>query len=41
MNLPYTMTPAAAAEAVKAFRPGIVRALEGAGIEVRLRNWYE
>jgi L-ascorbate metabolism protein UlaG (beta-lactamase superfamily) len=24
MNLPYTMTPAAAAEAVKAFRPGIV-----------------
>jgi len=57
MNLPYTMSPAAAAEAVKAFRPAIVypyhyrgggvdpkdfvKALEGAGIEVRLRNWYE
>jgi L-ascorbate metabolism protein UlaG (beta-lactamase superfamily) len=57
MNLPYTMSPAAAAEAVKAFHPAIVypyhyrgggvdpkdfvRALEGTGIEVRLRNWYE
>lgn len=57
MNLPYTMSPAAAAEAVKAFHPAIVypyhyqgggvdpkdfvRALQGTGIEVRLRNWYE
>jgi L-ascorbate metabolism protein UlaG (beta-lactamase superfamily) len=57
MNLPYTMSPAAAAEAVKAFHPAIVypyhyrgggadpkdfaRALQGSGIEVRLRNWYE
>jgi len=56
MNLPYTMTPAAAAEAVKAFHPAIVypyhyrgggtdpkdfvKALEGTGIEVRLRDWY-
>jgi len=57
MNLPYTMTPAAAADAVKAFHPAIVypyhyrgggvdpqdfvRAMQGAGVEVRLRNWYE
>jgi L-ascorbate metabolism protein UlaG (beta-lactamase superfamily) len=56
MNLPYTMTPLAAADAVKAFHPAIVypyhykgggvdpkdfvKALEGAGIEVRLRDWY-
>jgi L-ascorbate metabolism protein UlaG (beta-lactamase superfamily) len=57
MNLPFTMTPAAAAEAVKAFHPAIVypyhyrgggvdpkdfeKGLQGTGIEVRLRNWYE
>jgi L-ascorbate metabolism protein UlaG (beta-lactamase superfamily) len=54
MNLPYTMTPQEAADAVKAFHPKIVypyhyrdsdpkafeAALEGSGIEVRLRNWY-
>jgi len=57
MNLPYTMSALAAAEAVKAFHPAVVypyhyrgggvdpkdfvRALDGSGIEVRLRNWYE
>ncbi|MGH9613005.1 MAG: MBL fold metallo-hydrolase, partial [Bryobacteraceae bacterium] len=55
MNLPYTMPPEEAAEAVKAFHPKIVypyhyrgsdlsvfqKALEGSGIEVRIRNWYE
>jgi len=54
MNLPYTMTPEEAADAVKAFHPKIVypyhyrgsepeafkKALEGTGIDVRLRNWY-
>jgi L-ascorbate metabolism protein UlaG (beta-lactamase superfamily) len=54
MNLPFTMTPEAAAEAVRAFHPAIVypyhyrgsdtsvfaKALEGTGIEVRLRDWY-
>jgi len=54
MNLPYTMTPQEAAEAVRAFHPAIVypyhymgsdlnafaKALDGSGIEVRLRNWY-
>jgi L-ascorbate metabolism protein UlaG (beta-lactamase superfamily) len=54
MNLPYTMTPQAAAEAVRAFKPAIVypyhyrgqdtnafaKALEGSGVEVRLRDWY-
>jgi L-ascorbate metabolism protein UlaG (beta-lactamase superfamily) len=54
MNLPYTMTPKEAAEAVRAFRPSIVypyhymgsdtkefaKALEGTGIDVRLREWY-
>ena len=54
MNLPYTMTPEEAAEAVRAFHPAVVypyhyrgsdpaafqKALEGSGIEVRLRNWY-
>jgi L-ascorbate metabolism protein UlaG (beta-lactamase superfamily) len=54
MNLPYTMTPQAAAEAVRAFHPGVVypyhyrgqdtkifaKALEGTGIDVRLRDWY-
>jgi L-ascorbate metabolism protein UlaG (beta-lactamase superfamily) len=54
MNLPYTMTPEEAAEAVKAFRPNVVypyhygdsdlaafqNALQGSGIEVRLREWY-
>ena len=54
MNLPYTMPPQEAAEAVRAFHPAIVypyhymgsdlnafaKALEGSGIEVRLRNWY-
>lgn len=54
MNLPYTMTPQEAADAVRAFHPRIVypyhyrdsdtqafaTALEGSGIEVRLRNWY-
>jgi L-ascorbate metabolism protein UlaG (beta-lactamase superfamily) len=54
MNVPYTMTPQEAADAVRAFHPGIVypyhyrgsdlgvfaKALEGTGIEVRLRDWY-
>jgi L-ascorbate metabolism protein UlaG (beta-lactamase superfamily) len=54
MNLPYTMTPQAAAEAVRAFHPAVVypyhyrgqdtkvfaNALEGTGIDVRLRDWY-
>ena len=54
MNLPYTMTPQEAAEAVRAFHPAVVypyhymgsdlnafaKALEGTGIDVRLRNWY-
>ena len=54
MNLPYTMTPGEAAEAVRAFHPAVVypyhymgsdpkafaKALEGSGIEVRLRDWY-
>ena len=54
MNLPYTMPPEEAAEAVRAFKPRIVypyhyrgsdlaafqKALEGAGVEVRIRNWY-
>ena len=54
MNLPYTMTPADAAVAVKAFHPAVVypyhyrgqdtkifaNALEGTGIDVRLRDWY-
>ena len=54
MNLPYTMTPEEAAEAVRAFHPKIVypyhyrgsdvkafqTALEGSGIDVRLRDWY-
>jgi L-ascorbate metabolism protein UlaG (beta-lactamase superfamily) len=54
MNLPYTMTPQEAADAVKKFHPAIVypyhyrgsdlsafsSALEGSGIEVRLREWY-
>ena len=54
MNLPYTMTPLAAADAVRAFHPAVVypyhyrgqdttvfaKALEGTGIEVRLRDWY-
>jgi len=54
MNLPYTMTPEEAADAVRAFHPKIVypyhsrgsdteafkKALEGTGIDVRLRNWY-
>jgi L-ascorbate metabolism protein UlaG (beta-lactamase superfamily) len=54
MNLPYTMPPEEAADAVKEFHPKIVypyhyqgsdlkvfqSALEGTGIEVRLRDWY-
>jgi L-ascorbate metabolism protein UlaG (beta-lactamase superfamily) len=54
MNLPYTMPPEEAAEAVKAFHPKVVypyhyrgsdinvfkKALEGTGIDVRLRDWY-
>jgi L-ascorbate metabolism protein UlaG (beta-lactamase superfamily) len=54
MNVPYTMTPEEAADAVRAFHPAVVypyhyhgsdltvfsRALEGTGIEVRIRNWY-
>jgi L-ascorbate metabolism protein UlaG (beta-lactamase superfamily) len=54
MNLPFTMTPEAAAEAVRAFHPAVVypyhyrgsdtnafaKALDGTGIEVRLRDWY-
>ena len=54
MNLPYTMTPQEAAEAVRAFKPKIVypyhymgsdlkafeTALNGSGVEVRIRDWY-
>ncbi len=54
MNLPFTMTPPEAAEAVRAFHPAIVypyhsrgsdtaafaKALDGSGIDVRLRDWY-
>lgn len=59
MNLPYTMPPLEAADAVKAFHPAIVypyhyrngdksladvkqfkTALDGTGIEVRLKDWY-
>jgi L-ascorbate metabolism protein UlaG (beta-lactamase superfamily) len=54
MNLPYTMTPEEAADAVRAFHPKIVypfhfrgsdpeifkKALDGTGIDVRVRNWY-
>ena len=54
MNLPYTMSPEEAAEAVKAFHPAVVypyhysnsdtkafaKALDGTGIDVRLRDWY-
>jgi L-ascorbate metabolism protein UlaG (beta-lactamase superfamily) len=54
MNLPYTMTPEEAADAVKAFHPKVVypyhyrgsdlaafaKALDGSGIDVRIRNWY-
>ena len=54
MNLPFTMTPADAADAVKAFHPAVVypyhyrgqdtkifaAALQGTGIDVRLRDWY-
>ncbi|HTS65907.1 MAG TPA: MBL fold metallo-hydrolase [Candidatus Acidoferrales bacterium] len=54
MNLPFTMTPADAADAVKAFHPAVVypyhyrgqdtkvfaQALQGTGIDVRLRDWY-
>ena len=54
MNLPYTMTPRDAADAVRAFHPAVVypyhyrgqdtaifaKALEGTGIDVRLRDWY-
>jgi L-ascorbate metabolism protein UlaG (beta-lactamase superfamily) len=54
MNLPYTMSPLDAADAVRAFHPAIVypyhyrgqdtkvfaKALEGTGIDVRLRDWY-
>jgi L-ascorbate metabolism protein UlaG (beta-lactamase superfamily) len=54
MNLPYTMPPEEAADAVRAFHPKVVypyhyrgsdltvfsKALEGTGIEVRIRNWY-
>ena len=54
MNLPYTMSPQDAADAVKAFHPKVVypyhykgsdlkafeTALEGSGIDVRIRDWY-
>ena len=54
MNLPYTMPPDEAAEAVRAFHPKVVypyhyrgadldvfkAALDGSGIDVRIRNWY-
>ena len=54
MNLPFTMTPEEAAEAVKTLHPKVVypyhfrgqdvsvfaKALDGAGIEVRQRDWY-
>ncbi len=53
-NLPYTMTPQEAADAVRSFKPAVVypyhyrgsdtaafaKALEGSGVEVRLREWY-
>jgi L-ascorbate metabolism protein UlaG (beta-lactamase superfamily) len=55
MNLPYTMSPQDAADAVKAFHPKVVypyhykgsdlkvfeTALQGSGIDVRIRDWYE
>jgi L-ascorbate metabolism protein UlaG (beta-lactamase superfamily) len=54
MNLPNTMSPEEAADAVRAFRPKVVfpyhyrnadlsvfaKALEGTGVDVRIRNWY-
>jgi L-ascorbate metabolism protein UlaG (beta-lactamase superfamily) len=54
MNLPYTMPPDEAADAVRAFHPKIVypyhyrgsdlkvfeKAMEGSGVEVRVRDWY-
>jgi L-ascorbate metabolism protein UlaG (beta-lactamase superfamily) len=54
MNLPYTMPPEEAADAVRAFKPKVVypyhyrdsdtslfaKALQGTGIDVRLRDWY-
>jgi L-ascorbate metabolism protein UlaG (beta-lactamase superfamily) len=54
MNLPYTMPPDEAADAVRSFHPKVVypyhyrgsdlaafkKALEGSGIEVRIREWY-
>jgi len=54
MNLPYTMPPEEAADAVRAFHPKIVypyhykgsdlkvfeNALQGSGIDVRIRDWY-
>jgi len=54
MNLPYTMTPEEAADAVKAFHPKVVypyhyrgsnikefaKALNGSGVDVRLKDWY-
>lgn len=54
MNLPYTMPPEEAADAVRAFHPKIVypyhykgsdlkvfeKAMEGSGVEVRIRDWY-
>lgn len=54
MNLPNTMGPDEAADAVRAFRPKVVfpyhyrnadlsvfaKALEGTGVDVRIRNWY-
>jgi L-ascorbate metabolism protein UlaG (beta-lactamase superfamily) len=54
MNLPYTMPPAEAAEAVRAFKPRVAipyhyrgsdlsvfqKALEGSGVEVRIRDFY-
>ncbi len=54
MNLPYTMPPDEAADAVRAFHPKIVypyhyrgsdlgvfsKALDGSGIDVRVRDWY-
>ena len=54
MNLPYTMTPEEAADAVRAFHPKAVypyhyrgsdagafkKALDGSGIDVRVRDWY-
>lgn len=54
MNLPFTMAPEEAAEAVRWFMPKVVypyhcrgtnlkafeKALEGTGVEVRIRDWY-